>query len=111
MDYVHNLSDALPVTTTTTTQQQIKPTLHIEVSQLPNSIARPNEIEAEVTRYLGEAPLSGGAVFTEFPSQYEFLTSNVAAVQVCENDDYENNNRYVRFERRLKMSESIIFHF
>merc|ERR1712142_1313843 len=85
MDHAHKLSDALPTT-------QPKETLHIEVTQLHNSIARPTEIETQVSNFLQEVELSAGATYTEFPASFVFLTANVACVRVCENDDYDDNN-------------------
>jgi len=85
MDHVHKLSDALPTT-------QSKEILHVEVTQLANSVSRPSEIESEVTNFLNQTELSAGATFAEFPPAFAFLTANVQCVRVCENENYEADN-------------------
>jgi len=79
MDHVHKLCDALPT--------QMKEVLHVEVSQLPNSIARPPEIENHTLNFLADLELSRGNIYTDF-AQFVFLTGNVSCIRVCESDDY-----------------------
>jgi len=77
MDHVEKLSEALPT--------EMKDILHIEVTQLPNSVARRPEIEAQTRNFLSEREWTRGAVYTDF-EQFAFLTSNVSAICICETD-------------------------
>jgi len=82
MDHVEKLSEALPT--------QAKEILHVEVTQLPNSVARRPEIEKQTRNFLAEREWTWGAIYTDF-DQFVFLSSNVSAVCVSDTDGYSSD--------------------
>lgn len=66
--------------------KQQKEVLHVEVCQLPSSVARVSEVEANSRKYLDDFDLSCGSTYTDFAG-HQFMDQNVFSVNICESED------------------------